>query len=187
MLNVSINGFNHGLVLGSGVWGADLSGVSIGNGNVGIYIPPGTKDAGELSAFVGGTIYNNAVAGLDEESNVELTFFGTRFDFNNQQMILNGPTTFSGHFENTQNGKPEIVLKALPSVPAGSIYMSAGTTITVDGWNPSSPQQPCYIQTSLPWNRIVAPATLWGFGGTQGAVCGPGKVVTWDRQAPDFQ
>lgn len=187
LFNISLQGFNHGLVLGSGVWGADMHGVVIGNGNVGIYIPPDTKNAGELSTFVSGTVYNNAVAGLDEESNVELSFLGTRFDFNNQQMLLSGPTSFSGHIENFQNGKPEIVLKALPGVPAGSIYMSPGTTITVDQWNAASPQQPCYIQTSLPWNRIVVPATLWGFGGTQGAVCGPGKVVTWDRQAPDFQ
>ncbi|NHO32188.1 hypothetical protein [Acetobacter fallax] len=187
LFNVSIQGFNHGITLGSGVWGADMVNVLIGNGNTGIYVPPGTQDAGERSSFVGGTIYNNAIAGIDEESSAEIDFEGTSFDFNEQQMLLNGPTSFTGHIENRQTGKPEIVLNALVGVPAGSIYMSAGSTITVDGWDASSPQQPCYVDTKLAWNRVLVPATLYGFGGTQGAVCGPGKVATWDGQAPQFQ
>ncbi|NHN87530.1 hypothetical protein GOB81_02645 [Acetobacter sp. LMG 1627] len=183
---VSIRGFNHGLVLANGVWGVDMFNVTIGEGNIGIYVPPGTKDAGERSTFVGGTIYNNAQFGLDEESSAEINFVGTSFDYNAQQMILNGPTDFTGHIENTQNGKPEIILNALPGVPAGSIYMSAGSTITVNGWNPQAPKQPCYVETKVSWSNIVLPATLYGFGGTEGGICGPGKVVTWDRQPPHF-
>ena len=179
---VALRGFNHGLVLGSGVWGVDMFNVSIGGGNVGIYVPPNTKDAGERSTFVGGTIYNNTVVGLDEESTEELNFVGTSFDYNSQQMILNGPTEFSGHIENGQNGKPEIVLKALPGVPAGSLYMSPGSTITVNGWNPQAPQQPCYVESTVSWSNLLLPATLYGFGGTEGPVCGPATVQTWDRK-----
>ncbi|MEZ7137733.1 hypothetical protein, partial [Komagataeibacter sp. SM21] len=134
------------------------------------------------STFSGGTIYNNAFAGIDEESCWEFDFEGTSFDFNGQQMILRGGTSFTGHIENADTGKPEIVLGALVGVPAGSLYMSAGSSITVDGWDPRHPKQPCFVQTTLPYNNIKIPATLYGFGGTQGAVCGPGKVVTWDGQ-----
>jgi hypothetical protein len=177
--SVAIRGFNHGLVLQNGVWGVDMFNVVIGEGNIGIYIPPGTKDAGERSTFVGGTIYNNAIAGIDEESSAEIDFMGTSFDYNAQQMILNGPTQFTGHLENSQNGKPEIVLKALVGVPPGSIYMSAGSTITVSKWDPKSPKQPCYIQTEVAWSNIQLPATLYGFGGTEGGVCGPAKALDW--------
>ncbi|MFT8818703.1 MAG: hypothetical protein ABF826_11855 [Komagataeibacter saccharivorans] len=182
LFSVSIQGFNHGLSLGNIGWGVDMFNVMIGNGNIGIYTQPGTHNAGERSTFSGGTIYNNAFAGIDEESCWEFDFEGTSFDFNGQQMILRGGTSFTGHIENADTGKPEIVLGALVGVPAGSLYMSAGSSITVDGWDPRHPKQPCFVQTSLPYNNIKIPATLYGFGGTQGAVCGPGKVVTWDGQ-----
>ncbi|MDN7352442.1 hypothetical protein [Acetobacter senegalensis] len=180
--SVSIQGFNHGLSFGDNVWGVDMFNVIIGNGNIGIYTQPGAYNAGERSTFVGGTIYNNAIAGIDEESCWEFDFEGTSFDFNTQQMILRGPTSFTGHIENSETEKPEIVLSALVGVPAGSLYMSPGSTITVDGWDAKNPKQPCYVETSLPYNNIKIPATLFGFGGTNGAVCGPGKIVTWDGQ-----
>ncbi|GBR11009.1 hypothetical protein AA21952_3238 [Acetobacter oeni LMG 21952] len=182
LVNVSVQGFNHGITLGNNVWGVDMFNVIIGNGNTGIYTLPHPHNAGERSTFAGGTIYNNAVAGIDEDSCWEFDFQGTSFDFNAQQMILRGPTSFTGHIENTDTGKAEIVLGALIGVPAGSIYMSAGSTITVDGWDPGKPKQRCYVETSLPYNNIKVPATLYGFGGKEGAVCGPGKVVTWDGQ-----
>ncbi|BCK74812.1 hypothetical protein AA0242T_1623 [Acetobacter aceti NRIC 0242] len=184
--SVSIQGFDHGLVLGSGVWGVDMFNVIIGGGNTGIFVPPGTKNAGERNTFVGGAIYNNAIVGLDEESNIELDFQGTSFDYNNQQMFLNGPTDFTGHLENSENKKPEIVLNALPGVAAGSLYMSAGSTITVNGWNPKAPKQPCYVETKVSWSNVKLPATVYGFGGTVGGICGPGKVVTWDGEAAKF-
>ncbi|NHO33188.1 hypothetical protein [Acetobacter fallax] len=182
LMSVSIQGFNHGITLGNNVWGVDMFNVLIGNGNTGIYTLPNPHNSGERSTFAGGTIYNNVVAGIDEESCWEFDFQGTSFDFNARQMILRGPTSFTGHIENRDTGKAEIVLGALVGVPAGSIYMSSGSTITVDGWDPKKPQQPCYVETSLPYNNIKTPATLYGFGGTKGAVCGPGKVVTWDGQ-----
>lgn len=184
--SVSIQGFNHGLVIGNGVWGVDMFNVIIGGGNIGIFVPPGTKNAGERSTFVGGAIYNNSIVGLDEESSIELDFQGTSFDYNSQQMILNGPTDFTGHLENSENTKPEIVLNALPGVAAGSLYMSAGSTITVNGWNPKAPKQPCYVETKVSWSNVKLPATVYGFGGTVGGICGPGKVVTWDGQAARF-
>lgn len=183
LVSVSVQGFNHGLALGNNVWGIDMFNVLIGNGNVGIYTKPGTHNAGERSVFTGGTIYNNAVAGIDEESNWEFDFVGTSFDFNQQQMILRGPTSFTGHLENTDVGQPEIVLDALPGVPAGAIYMSAGSTITVDGWDAAHPKQPCYVKTALSYNNIKVPATMYGFGGKNGPVCGPGEVATWDGKA----
>ncbi|NHN85865.1 hypothetical protein GOB93_14615 [Acetobacter musti] len=182
LINVSIQGFNHGITLGNNVWGVDMFNVIIGNGNTGIYTLPHPHNSGERSTFAGGTIYNNTVAGIDEESCWEFDFQGTSFDFNAQQMILRGPTSFTGHIENSDTGKTEIVLGALEGTPAGSLYMSAGSTITVDGWDAKNPKQACYVETSLPYNNIKIPATLWGFGGKQGPVCGPGKVVTWDGQ-----
>ncbi|GBQ89425.1 hypothetical protein AA23498_0616 [Acetobacter nitrogenifigens DSM 23921 = NBRC 105050] len=187
LFNVRIVGFNHGITLGNNVWGVDMVNVIIGEGNIGIYAEPGTHNSGERSAFVGGTIYNNAVAGVDEEASCEIDFQGVSFDFNAQQMILAGPTSFTGHIENRDTGATEIVLKALEGVPPGSIYMSAGSTITVDQWDASAPKQACYVQTSLSGNNVVVPATLWGFGGKQGAVCGPGTVVTWNGGPPNFR
>ncbi|MFT9016467.1 MAG: hypothetical protein ABF990_12120 [Acetobacter sp.] len=182
LIGVSIQGFNRGLSLGHNVWGIDMFNVLIGNGNIGIYTQPGTHNAGERSTFAGGTIYNNAIAGLDEESCWEFDFEGTSFDFNGQQMILRGPTAFTGHLENNDTGKAEIVLDALAGTPAGALYMSEGSSITVDGWDAKNPKQPCYVETHLPYNNIKFPATVYGVGGTQGAVCGPGRAVTWDGQ-----
>lgn len=56
--------------------GVDMFNVVIGNGNIGIYTQPGAYNAGERSTFVGGTIYNNAIAGIDEESCWEFDFEG---------------------------------------------------------------------------------------------------------------
>lgn len=180
--SVSIQGFNKGISFGNNVWSVDMFNVIIGNGNIGIYTQPNVHSAGERSTFSGGTIYNNAVAGLDEESCWEFDFEGTSFDFNEQQMILKGETSFTGHIENKDTGKPEIVLGALAGVPAGSLYMSAGSSITVDEWDAKHPKQPCYVQTSLSYNNIKFPATIYGVGGTQGAVCGPGTAVNWTGQ-----
>lgn len=180
LFNVRIQGFNNGISLGSNVWGADMYNVVIGGGNVGIYTQPNPFNGGERNTFSGGAIYNNAVAGIKEDSSYEFDFQGVSFDFNTQQMLLKGPTDFTGHIENNDNGLPEIDLDALPGVSAGSLYMSAGSTIVVDGWNAKTTKQPCYIVTHLAWNNVKAPAGTYGFGGTQGAVCGPGTVATWD-------
>ena len=181
--HVGMIGFAHGLVLGSGTWGGNFQDVQIGDGNIGIYVPANIHNAGERTTY-NGTIYNNQV-GIDEESSYEFDFNGVSFDFNATQMILNGPTNFIGHIENQTTANPEIYLKALTGVPAGSIYMSAGSTITVDGNTPGQPAGECYVSTVVYYNNIQVPATTWGFVGKSGnPVCGPGTTYSFGSKVP---
>jgi|GEM_PF-2978793 len=181
--HVRITGFNRGIVLGSGTWGGVYQDMQLGNNHTGIYVQPNVWNAGERSTF-SGTIYNSTI-GIDEESNYEFDFTGVSFDFNQTQMILNGPTNFTGHIENGTGNTPVILLNALPGVTAGSLYMSAGSTITVDGYNKGHPSAPCYIKTVVPWNNIQVPATSWGFAGSSGSpVCGPGTTYSFGTKVP---